>query len=78
MTLATSNPLLQPWNTPYGLPPFAEVRPEHFRPAFDAALKEQRAEVDTIAALSAPPDFANTVAAFDRSEIGRASCRERV
>ena len=43
MTSATSNPLLQSWNTPYGLPPFADVLPEHFRPAFDAALKEQLA-----------------------------------
>ena len=30
MTDATSNPLLQPWDTPYGLPPFAAIRPEHF------------------------------------------------
>ncbi len=67
MSLATSNPLLQPWNTPYGLPPFDQVRPEHFRPAFDAALKEQRAEVDAIASLDALPSFDNTVAAFDRS-----------
>src|SRR6185295_11485302 len=67
MTLATSNPLLQPWDTPYGLPPFAAVRPEHFRPAFDAALKEQLAEVDAIAASADAPSFDNTVAAFDRS-----------
>jgi peptidyl-dipeptidase Dcp len=67
MSLATSNPLLQPWTGPYGLPPFAEVRPEQFRPAFDAALKEQLAEIDAIAASTAPPDFDNTVVAFDRS-----------
>ena len=67
MTLATSNPLLAPWNTPYGLPPFEATRPEHFRPAFEQALAEQRAEVDAIAASSEPPGFENTVAAFDRS-----------
>ena len=66
MTSATSNPLLQPWNTPYGLPPFAAVRPEHFAPAFDAALAAHRAEIDAIAANPAPPTFDNTVAAFDR------------
>ncbi len=67
MTLATSNPLLQPWATPYGLPPFADARAEHFEPAFDEALKAHRAEVDAIGALAEPPTFENTVAAFDRS-----------
>lgn len=66
MTDATSNPLLAPWETPYGLPPFASVRAEHFAPAFEVALQQQRAEVDAIAANPAPPDFENTVAAFDR------------
>lgn len=66
MTPATSNPLLQPWDTPYGLPPFAAVRPEHFAPAFEAALAAHRAEIDAIAANPAAPDFENTVAAFDR------------
>ena len=67
MTLATSNPLLQPWNTPYGLPPFVDIAPAHFKPAFDQALKEQLAEVDAIGASPQPPSFDNTLAAFDRS-----------
>ena len=67
MTAATSNPLLAPWNTPYGLPPFDEVAPEHFRPAFDLALRQQRDEIDAIAASPDAPTFDNTVAAFDRS-----------
>ncbi|HEY0819126.1 MAG TPA: peptidase M3, partial [Rhizobacter sp.] len=65
--MTSPNPLLQPWTTPFGLPPFAEVRPAHFKPAFDAALAEQRAEVDAIAANEQPPSFDNTVAALDRS-----------
>jgi len=67
MTFATSNPLVQPWNTPHGLPPFAEVRAEHFRPAFDAALSEHLADIEAIASSSEPPSFENTVAALDRS-----------
>ncbi|CAN5446930.1 M3 family metallopeptidase [soil metagenome] len=67
MTLATSNPLLKPWDTPYGLPPFEQTRAEHFEPAFDEALKAHRAEVDAIGAQAEPPTFENTVAAFDRS-----------
>jgi len=67
MSLATSNPLLQSWDTPYGLPPFAEIRPEHFRPAFDVALAEHRADIDRIAAQAEAPTFDNTVAALDRA-----------
>ena len=67
MTLATSNPLLQPWNTPYGLPPFETARAEHFEPAFDEALKQHLAEIDAIGADPQPPNFANTVAALDCS-----------
>ena len=62
-----ANPLLQTWDTPHGLPPFDRIRPEHFEPAFAAAMAEHRREVDAIAAHPAEPDFDNTVAAFDRS-----------
>lgn len=67
MSLATSNPLVQPWNTPHGLPPFAEVRAEHFKPAFDAALAQHLADIEAIATSPQAPSFDNTVAAFDRS-----------
>ena len=67
MPLAASNPLLQPWNTPFGLPPFEAVQAEHFEPAFDEALKQHRAEIDAIGADRLPPSFENTVAALDRS-----------
>jgi peptidyl-dipeptidase Dcp len=62
-----SNPLLQPWTQPYGLPPFQTTRPEHFEPAFDAGMREQLAEIDAIANNAEPATFENTVAAFDRS-----------
>jgi len=62
-----SNPLLQDWTGPHGLPPFADLAPAHFQPAFDAALAEHRAEIDAIAAQAEAPSFANTVAAFDAS-----------
>jgi len=67
------NPLLQPWQAPFGLPPFDRIRPEHFAPAFDHALGQHRAEVQAIAGQGEPPSFANTIAAFDRSgrELGR-------
>ena len=67
MPIATSNPLLQTWNTSYGLPPFADVKPELFEPAFAAALEEHRAEIDAIGCNPQPPNFNNTIAALDRS-----------
>ena len=60
------NPLLRPWTAPYGLPPFAEVQPAHFEPAFTEAMRQQRDELDTIAANPEAPSFDNTLAAFDR------------
>ncbi|HEY9066227.1 MAG TPA: M3 family metallopeptidase, partial [Burkholderiaceae bacterium] len=61
------NPLLQRWDTPHELPPFALIRAEHFEPAFDEALAQHRAEVDAIGRIPEPPTFDNTIAAFDRS-----------
>ena len=60
------NPLLQDWDTPYGLPPFEQLRPEHFAPALGEAMQRNRSELDAIAAQAAPPSFDNTIAAFDR------------
>ena len=62
-----SNPLLDPWDGPFGLPDFARIRPEHFLPAFDAALAGQQAEFDAIATSPEPPTFANTIEALERS-----------
>ena len=54
MSTATSNPLLQPWDTPFGLPPFDRIRAEHFVPAFEAARAAHLAELDAIAAALHP------------------------
>jgi peptidyl-dipeptidase Dcp len=66
MSETRDNPLLQPWNTPFGLPPFETIRPEHFAPAFEHAMRAHRAEIDAIAGDAAPPTFDNTLAALDR------------
>ena len=64
---ADENPLLEPWTGAFEAPPFDRFEPRHFRPAFEAALSQARAEIDVIAADSAPPSFANTVEALERS-----------
>ena len=64
---ADTNPLLEPWTGPFEAPPFDRFEPHQFRPAFDAALKQARAEIDAVAADPAAPTFANTIEAMERS-----------
>jgi len=64
------NPLLGEWAAPLELPPFTEIAPEHFRPAFDQALAEHRAEIAAIADDPALPSFANTIDAFEKAGRG--------
>ena len=65
--MTQDNPLLTPWNTAFGVPPFDLIRPEHFAPAFEVAMAEHLAEVDAIGANPAPPDFGNTIEALERA-----------
>ncbi|MGB9208119.1 MAG: M3 family metallopeptidase, partial [Pseudolabrys sp.] len=61
------NPLLAPWSGDFELPPFTQIKAEHFRPAFDRALAEHRAEIAAIAGNQAEPSFENTIAALEKS-----------
>jgi peptidyl-dipeptidase Dcp len=63
----SDNPLLRPWTTPFGVPPFNEITAEHFLPALKQAVAEQRREVETIVANPAAPTFANTIEALEFS-----------
>jgi len=64
----TTNPLLAPWTGPHGgTPPFDRVQIADLAPALDAAMAEQLAAIEMIAANPAPPTFDNTLAAYERS-----------
>ncbi|WP_103332482.1 M3 family metallopeptidase [Pseudotabrizicola formosa] len=58
----------QDWTTPFGLPPFDQIRDEDFAPAFDAALAEARANIAAIADSSDAPTFANVIEALELAE----------
>jgi peptidyl-dipeptidase Dcp len=64
---APANPLLMAWQTPCETPPFAEIAPEHFLPAFEQAFADHAAEIAAITHDPSAPDFANTVTALERA-----------
>jgi peptidyl-dipeptidase Dcp len=73
---ATGNPLLDPWTGPHGgVPPLDRVKVADFKPALEAAMAAQLAEVDAIAQRLDPPTFQNTIAALE--DAGRALGRVR-
>ena len=63
------NPFLSAYRTPLKTPPFGEIRNEHFLPAIKEGIRRAQAEVDAIVNNPAPPDFANTLGALDRSGV---------
>jgi peptidyl-dipeptidase Dcp len=62
------NPLLQMWDTPVGVPPFDKIETSDYIPAFQQAMLEHNAEIETIANVE-EPDFDNVILALDRSGI---------
>jgi peptidyl-dipeptidase Dcp len=62
-----TNPLLTDWSQDGQFPPFVQLDPANFGPAFSAAMQSQRDEIAQIQNNSEPASFANTIAALDRS-----------
>jgi peptidyl-dipeptidase Dcp len=62
-----TNPLLKPWTTPFEVPPFQEIKPEHFVPAYKVAIALNRKEIDAIVGNPQPATFANTIEALDKT-----------
>ncbi|MEL6557515.1 MAG: M3 family metallopeptidase [Bacteroidota bacterium] len=61
------NPFYQKWETPFGVPPFDQIKNEHFMPAFQKGMEENLAEIDAIVNNSEEPTFANTLEELERS-----------
>ncbi len=67
-SVLTNNPLLAKWTGPHGgVPPFAKVKVEHFKPALIASMDEARREYTAIAENPAAPTFENVIAAMEDS-----------
>ena len=62
-----TNPFLKEWDTPYGTPPFHEIRLDDYKPAMLAGIDAQKAEIQAIIDNPQEPTFENTIAAFELS-----------
>lgn len=71
----SKNPLLEEFDTPFGIAPFAQITIEDYREAMLQGMAEQKAEIEAIIASTDEPSFANTIAALDQS--GRLLSRAR-
>ena len=61
------NPFLTEYTTPFQVPPFDQIKNEHYLPAFEAGMKEQLNEVEAIVNNEEAPTFENTILPFDKS-----------
>lgn len=62
-----SNPFFAASNLPYQLPPFAEIRDEHYAPAIEQGMAEQLAEIQNITRRRDMPHFENTMVPLEQS-----------
>ncbi len=65
--MSANNPFFDISLLPYQVPRFDEINDSHYRPAFDEALRQKRADIAAIASQTAAPDFTNTVLALEKS-----------
>ena len=63
------NPLLQKSNLPFGAPDFSKIQESDYLPAIEAAIKEQRANIQKIVNKKKKPTFQNTILAFEESGV---------
>lgn len=64
-----SNPFFQKWETPFGVPPFDRIKPEHYLPAFQAGIRRHNEEIKSLLKSHAAPTFQNTVEALEDSGV---------
>ena len=63
ISCTSKNPLLTEWDTPYGIPPFEQIKPSDYIPAVKEGIKQHKAELEAIINNPEAPDFKNTIEA---------------
>ena len=67
MTDISTNPFLSEYETPFQIPPFANIKPEHFLPALEVGIQQLDVEISAIVNNPQAPSFENTIVALERS-----------
>ena len=62
-----TNPFLEPYNTPFNIPPFEKIQYDDYLPALEQGIKDYKAEIDAIVRNRATPDFDNTILAMEQA-----------
>lgn len=63
----SGNPFFTEYTTPFGVPPFDQIKLEHYKPAFLQGMAEEVKEIEQIVNQTAEPNFENTIVALDQS-----------
>lgn len=66
-TSTEQNPFLSEYQTPFGVPPFDQIKMEHYEPAFLKGIEEQNKLIDAIVQNTEAPTFQNVIQALDNS-----------
>lgn len=61
------NPFYTEWDTPFAIPPFSEIKEEHYMPAMREGILQHQSEIDVIAGSAEEPTFENTILAVEYS-----------
>lgn len=65
----TENPFFSPYRTPFEVPDFKKIKPEHYQPAYEKGMVEQRAAIEKIVSNKEKPTFKNTIEALENSGV---------
>lgn len=64
-TVEGENPFFAEYTTPFGVPPFDQIKFEHYKPALLQGMEEGRKEIEAIVNNPEEPTFENTIVALD-------------
>jgi len=62
-----NNPFFKAFDTPYGIPPFEQIKKSDYLPAINHGIKQNELEIAAIIRNPALPTFENTIVAMEKS-----------
>lgn len=65
--LSEANPFFQKYDTPFQVPPFEDIKAEHFMPAFVKGMEDSKKEIEVILTNPEEATFENTIVALDNA-----------